>query len=90
MRNNIDMNQTQTPKHAELDAFLVEYITKKDNSLGLSANNIHHFNRQLKKSAIIGRLKALSNRGKLKMGKLAYYIDEEVNFVNVYFKVETI
>lgn len=81
------MEQIELSKQ-ELDSFLIDYIVKKNNSLGISASNIHHWNRNISFTKIKGRLKALSNKGLITMQKKAYYIsDDEMGFVNIYFPI---
>ena len=76
----------QTIQQQDLDSFLIDYIVNKNNSLGISASNIYHWNRNISLAKIKGRLKALSNKGLIIMQKKAYYIsDDEMGFVNIYF-----
>ncbi len=81
----------QKTDNSQLDAFLVDYLIKKDNPLGLSASNICHWNKNLNNAKVIGRLKALSNAGVIKMKKQPYHnSDQELRFVNVYFPKDNI
>ncbi len=72
----------------ELDKYIVEYIEKKNSSLGISASNILRFsdNGMTTDAKLKGRLRALSNRKMIIKFKKSYTTaDDEIGYVNVYF-----
>ena len=79
----------KTESNNELDAFLINYLVEKNNNLGTTAHSIWHWNKNLSQPKIIGRLKALSNKGIIIMKKKPYRnFEEELCFVNIYFPKE--
>ena len=81
----------QKTDNSQLDDFLVNYLIKQNNKIGITASNIYHWNQNLSHPKIVGRLKALSNVGVIIMKKKPYYNSEkELCFVNIYFPKENI
>ena len=72
----------------KIDEFLLNYLKGKTN---VSSSHIYHFNRQLgiKQAKIIGRLKALNNKGLLKiMKKPRIMEDDSIMWINLYTLVD--